>query len=233
MSFQDVTAQMEILEWRDNQLSSISEQLDENFHQLVKHLSKKVITKNVVKKVNDKSESDLEALAKELNSSTQKAIQNWSIDQCDKAIERASKQLEDVLHKFPKDFVFNHDIWRQFSIVLPQALNIGSVGEDLAETVIVPSFSYAIDLTPKQINVRSILLYPWPESQLRHIRKSLEEILLEKTKPIIFGHDRIDKKTKKKKPDEDAEIISVKNKIQAIIIQNGQKEIQERVVSCP
>ena len=51
MSYQEVSAQIELLEWRDHQLSSISEQLNENFPQLRKHLLKQVITEHLVKKL--------------------------------------------------------------------------------------------------------------------------------------------------------------------------------------
>jgi len=236
MSYQEVSAQIELLGWRDHQLSSISEQLNENFPQLRKHLLKQVITEHLVKKVNDASESDFEALAYQLNSKTQKAVQDWSIKQCKTAIKQANKQLKEALNKFPKDFVFSQNIWKQFSIALPQSLNIGPIGDDLTETIIVPSFAYEINLTAYQINKRSIVLYPWPESQLRHIRERLKEDLLEAVHLIVFGDDGLGKKKKKKKekkPNDVDEIICVKNKIQAIIIQNGQKEIQERVVPCP
>jgi len=196
-----------------------------------------VITEHLVKKVNDASESDFEALAYQLNSKTQKAVQDWSIKQCKTAIKQANKQLKEALNKFPKDFVFSQNIWKQFSIALPQALNIGPIGDDLTETIIVPSFAYEINLTAYQINKRSIFLHPWPESQLRHIRErlkeELEKDLLEAVGLIVFGDNGLGKKKKKKKPNDVDEIICVKNKIQAIIIQNGQKEIQERVVPCP
>ena len=120
---------------------------------------------------------------------------------------------------------------------MPQALNIGPIGDDLTETIIVPSFAYEINLTAYQINKRSIVLYPWPESQLRHIRErlkeELEKDLLEAVGLIVFGDNGLGKKKKKKKPNDVDEIICVKNKIQAIIIQHGQKEIQERVAPCP
>ena len=226
MSFQDVALQIEVMAWRDNALTAISDQLEKNFPALVDDLTAQVDQLSI---------SDLTSSAVSLTSTTEKMIEDWYAKQMQEACHHAKQELEKTLQNFSGELSLARNTWDQLSSALPAALGVGLIGDS------VPAIPTVISLA----TVGSSVLAFWATSTISlpllavgmagigitsavgagtlkyaegKARDFLKSKLTQESAQLVFGIS------------ENPKYRSVLHKIQAIVVQQGQERIKERAM---
>lgn len=224
MSFQDITLQIEVMAWRDNALTAISDQMEKNFPALVDDLTAQVDALSI---------SDLVSSAISLTSTAEKMIEDWTAKQMQDACHHAEQELEKTLKNFSGEMSLVQDTWDQLSSALPAALGVGLIGASIAVIPTVISFAKVgssilafwatstISLPLFAVGVAGIGItsaagagtLKYAEGKARDLLKSK---LTQEAERLVFGIS------------ENPKDRSVLHKIQANVVQKGQELIKER-----
>lgn len=132
LQFQAVDTQIELLAWRDAQLTEISLQIENAFPALLDHLADQVERAGIY---------DLVRSTIALTSSAEATIQLWAAEQLDIALVRGEADLDQAILEFPGKVNLDGDVWDQVMQALPALAGVGLIGASVAAIPTVLSFA--------------------------------------------------------------------------------------------
>ena len=132
LQFQAVDTQIELLAWRDAQLTEISLQIENAFPALLDHLTDQVERAGIY---------DLVRSTIALTSLAEATIQLWAAEQLDIALVRGEAELDQAILEFPGKVNLDGDVWDQVTQALPALAGVGLIGASVAAIPTVISFA--------------------------------------------------------------------------------------------
>lgn len=222
MKFEAVTAQLDFLAWRDEQLSAISSQLETAFPVLLAELTAQI---------ESAGRWNLVTTTVRLRAAATAAIERWTKTQFEAALSRAKSELDLAILQMPGGLDLDSGVWEQVSKALPALAGVGLIGASLAAIPTVVSFA---TVTTSFLAIWGTASISWPLFAVGTVGVSV--LALTGSKSVKFAEDKARRSLCNRVHQEAARQVfgigqklgtrSILSDIQAAVIQAGQNRIE-------